>query len=360
MRVLALTRYGRRGASSRLRFGQLLPGLAARGIEITLAPLLDDAFLERRYAGRGARPLAVGAAYARRAGRLLGGRAWDVVWLEKEAFPWLPGPIERLLARYRAPYVVDLDDAWFHRYDRHAARSVRGLLSGKLDGIMRHASVVAAGNAYIAERARHAGARRVEIVPTVVDLARYPVATARAPAAPFTIGWIGTPLTASYLGAIEAPLRTVAASGPSRFVAVGAGPLELSGIDWTAPAWSEESEAAEIATFDCGVMPLPDSEWERGKCGYKLLQYMACGKPVVASPVGVNRGIVVDGENGFLADDGAAWTRALSRLRDEPSLRAAMGTAGRRRVEADYTLDVVLPRVEELLRFAARTSGGSR
>jgi len=360
MRVLALTRYGRRGASSRLRFEQFIPGLAARGIDVTLAPLLDDAFLERRYSGRGARPLAVAAAYARRATRILGGTAWDVVWLEKEAFPWIPGPLERILASYRVPYVVDFDDAWFHRYDRHPARSVRGLLSGKLDGIMRRAAVVAAGNDYIAERARRAGAPRVEIVPTVVDLARYPLATAQAPAATFTIGWIGTPLTSSYLDAIEAPLREVAASGPSRFVAVGAGPLTLPGIDWTTPPWREEGEAAAIAGFDCGVMPLPDSEWERGKCGYKLLQYMACGKPVVASPVGVNRRIVVEGENGFLAADGASWTRALNRLRDDASLRAAMGAAGRRRVEEGYALDGLLPRLAELLRSAASATGGSR
>ena len=353
---MALTRYSRRGASSRLRFEQFVPGLAEEGIEVTVAPLLDDAFLRRRYAGRGAEPLAVLRAYVSRAARRFRRDRWDLVWLEKEAFPWLPDFVERALTLRGVPYVVDLDDAWFHRYDLHRAGGVRAILGGKLDAVMRRAATVCAGNEYIAERAQKAGAARVEIVPTVVDLARYPLAASRPPS-PFTVGWIGTPLTAGYLDALAPALREVGRERAVRLCAVGAAPFTLPGVDVETPPWSEDREAALISRFDVGVMPLPDSPWERGKCGYKLIQYMASGKPVIASPVGVNRSLVTDGENGFLATDPASWTRALSALCEDPVRRVSMGAAGRRLVASSYDLAVWRPRLAGILRAAAAQRG---
>ena len=353
--VLALTRYARRGASSRLRFEQFVPGLAALGIEVTVAPLLDGRYLERRYAGHRADVLSLAGAYASRAARRLRRDGWDLVWLEKEAFPWLPDWVERRFSRHDVPYVVDFDDAWFHRYDLHRSWLVRKALGAKLDAVMRRASVVCAGNAYIAERARRAGASRVELVPTVVDLTRYGVAPAR-PAEPFTVGWIGMPLTAGYLDAIAPALREVAGTRPLRLCAVGAAPFRLEGLEVLSPPWSEDTDAAMISGFDVGVMPLPDSPWERGKCGYKLIQYMASGKPVIASPVGVNTTLVREGENGFLANDHGSWKRSLIALYDDPSLRASMGAAGRRLVAGSYDLGVQLPRLAEILRSASSRS----
>ena len=351
MRVLALTRYTRLGASSRLRFEQFVPGLAAAGIDVTIAPLLPDAFLRRRYAGRAPSLPAVAAAYARRA--LARADGFDLVWLEKEAFPWIPDLLERALGP-ATPYVVDLDDAWFHRYDAHRSSLVRGLLGTKLDGVMRRASIVVAGNPYIADHARAAGARRVEILPTVVDTSRYEPSADRDPG-PFTIGWIGTPLTAGYLDAIAPAVREVAAGGSVRFRAVGAGALAWDGVDAEALPWSEGDEARAIARFDVGVMPLPDSPWERGKCAYKLLQYMASGRPVVASPVGMNRDLLGDGRAGILADDHASWVRALATLRDDGALRARMGREGRALVASSYDLRFALPRLAGILR-----EGGKR
>jgi glycosyltransferase involved in cell wall biosynthesis len=352
MRVLALTRYTRRGASSRLRFAQLAPGLAREGIEVDFAPLLDDEFLERRYAGRRADAFAVARAYALRAKRLAGRRDWDLVWLEKEAFPWLPDTLERWLAPIRVPTVVDLDDAWFHRYDLHRSGIVRTLLAGKIEAVMRRAAVVCAGNSYIADRARHAGAARIELVPTVLDAKRYPADGTPAGGA-FVVGWVGTPLTAGYLHEIAGALAEASRRIPLRLRAVGAGPLELPGVEVESVPWSEVDEARAISGFDVGIMPLPDSPWERGKCGYKLLQYMACGKPVIASPVGVNRTIVSDGENGFLASDAESWTRHLTALHDDPARARAMGAAGRRIVERSYDLPVAVARVSSILASAA-------
>jgi len=117
-----------------------------------------------------------------------------------------------------------------------------------------------------------------------------------------------------------------------------------------AVAWSEEGEVDALRAFDIGVMPLPDTPWERGKCGYKLIQYMAVGLPVVASPVGVNTKIVQEGVNGFLAADDAAWAQALRTLAADAEMRGKFGAAGRRLVEEQYTLQVQAPRLAGLIR----------
>jgi glycosyltransferase involved in cell wall biosynthesis len=353
VRVLALTRYARRGASSRLRTLQFLPGLASHGIEVVPRPLLDDAFLERRYAGARADVLSIARAYATRAAEIRQDGGWDLVWLEKEAFPWLPAPIERALSRFRCPYVVELDDAWFHRYDASDSSLVRLTLGGKLDAVMREAATVIAGNAYIAERAREAGAPRVEIVPTCVDVAKYSVPPPLSGTIPFTVGWIGTPLTARYLDAVAGALARLTLAAPLRLLAVGANDLQLSGVTVEPLPWSEETEAFSIARFDVGIMPLPDSPWERGKCGYKLLQCLAAGKAVVASPVGVNESIVREGENGFLARDEEGWVRGLRALRDDPARRAAMGEAGRQLVHERFSVATHVGPLAKILKEAA-------
>ena len=102
--------------------------------------------------------------------------------------------------------------------------------------------------------------------------------------------------------------------------------------------------------FDVGIMPIPDEPWAYGKCGYKLIQYMACGLPVVASRVGANIRIVKDGVNGYLASTDTHWEQALSALQENPELRQAMGSQGRRDVEAHYSLQVAAPRLANLIR----------
>jgi len=124
-------------------------------------------------------------------------------------------------------------------------------------------------------------------------------------------------------------------------------------LDMVKKAFFKENEAADIRHFDVGIMPLPDAPWERGKCGYKLIQYMACGKPVVASPVGVNSRIVCHGENGFLANNLEQWREALLTLRDHPALRQQMGNEGRARVEREYSVQLNAPRLSAWLHEAA-------
>ena len=129
------------------------------------------------------------------------------------------------------------------------------------------------------------------------------------------------------------------------FRAIGAGPPARAVHGIEAADWTEESEVAEVQGMEIGIMPVPDDPWARGKCGYKLIQYMACGLPVIASPVGVNSDIVSDGENGFLARGKEEWCVALERLLTDAPLRAAMGRAGRARAEEYYSLASQEPRL---------------
>jgi glycosyltransferase involved in cell wall biosynthesis len=206
----------------------------------------------------------------------------------------------------------------------------------------------------LAARAAQAGAPRIEIIPTVVDAQRYAIANHANGRQP-VIGWVGSPATEHYVLDNRHVLEQVCLKHSARLLLVGARTEIANQFGRVVPevaAWSEESEAAMIARMDIGIMPLRDSPWERGKCGYKIIQYMACGLPVVASPVGANVDIVRHGDNGFLAADAAAWQDGLEQLIKSPSLRTRMGHAGRAHVESEYSLMAQVPRLADVLHRA--------
>jgi glycosyltransferase involved in cell wall biosynthesis len=160
-------------------------------------------------------------------------------------------------------------------------------------------------------------------------------------------------MTSKYLRLVRNALAEVCAGSRGELVIVGDSAIDLDGVPCRHVPWSEESEVGSIQAFDVGIMPLLDEPWERGKCGYKLIQYMACGKPVIASPVGANRSIVKHGVTGFLASSEKEWTEALIRLRDDVSLRTRTGAAGRADVERRYCTSVTAPRLADVLFRAA-------
>lgn len=344
MQILALTRYSSLGPSSRVRFYQYIPALASNGMQVTVAPFLGSDYVRNLYAGKKQPVLSVLKAYFSRVVHLLNSHHFDLLWIEKELFPWLPTRADNLLLRPGIPCVVDYDDAVFHRYDQHANPLVRALLGRKIDGIMRHATTVVVGNDYLADRAHQAGARRIERLPSVVDINRYTVKEKAEEQ--FRIGWIGSPVTAPYLGSIRDALEEVIRQNGAHLVLVGVGDQDpLPGLEKEILPWSEETEVAHIQSFDVGIMPLPDGPFEQGKCGYKLIQYMACGLPVVASPVGMNTLIVEQRKTGFQASSTAEWLDALFLLTRQPELCHAMGQAGRKVVESEYSLQVTSPRL---------------
>jgi len=353
MKILVLSRYSRMGASSRLRTLQYLPYLRERGLDIQVEPFFDDQYVQGVYSKKSPRFSAF-SYFLQRLKILARQQKPDVIWLEKEALPWVPWPVERLFLPRGVPIVTDIDDAIFHRYDCHRNPVVRTVLGRKIGQVMGHSRCVTAGNAYLADHAKEYGAPNVEVVPTVVDIDVYGAQPRLPGDTTLRVGWIGTPYTWQEAGPIYDVLHPILEENSAVFRAVGAKlQPDTSGTLDVVP-WTEDTEVELIQSMDVGIMPLNDTPWARGKCGYKLIQYMACGLPVIASPVGVNARIVEHGVNGFLASTDAEWREALSMLMRDPELRARLGAAGRKKVEEKYSLQVWGPRVAEILSNAAK------
>lgn len=352
MKILFLTRFGQQGASSRMRFLEYLPWFESADIECVVSPLFSDAMLLRKYQHGGYRLLKLLSAYWRRIHVLTGGHHFDLVWIEKEALPWFPAWFERWLLR-RAPYALDFDDAIFHNYDLHRFDWVRRVYGRRIDRLMEGSRLVIAGNHYLADRAVAAGAQRVVVIPTVVDLARYPAKQAHTVTTKPCIVWIGSPSTVQYLLELAEPLAALTRRQPFTLRVIGGGTVTMPGVDVESLPWSADTEAAVIAECDVGIMPLRDTPWEQGKCAYKLIQYMACGLPAVAAPIGANRDVVIEGETGFFVDTAYAWVEKMELLLCDAALRQRFGQAGRARVEAKFCLQRTAPKLVQLLAGAS-------
>lgn len=339
--IAILSRYGMSGPSSRLRLYQYIPALQAAGARVTVHPLLDDTYVERYFASGQKSRGRILAAYARRVIAILRQKP-DLIWVEKEVFPYLPAAFELLLRVRGIRYVVDYDDAVFHNYDLSRSPLVRRILGNKLAPLLSGAALVTAGNAYLADYARDHGARAVLDVPTVVDLDDYRVMDPPADGQ-IRIGWIGTPNNAPYLAPVIAALDTLKDRFPLRLLTIGAGDLENVTVPHDQLPWSLDTQSADLGRVAIGVMPLIDSPWERGKCGFKLIQYMAAERPVIASPVGVNS-VIVTPDVGLLVSAGD-WANAIAALAGDPSARKTMGQAARRRVAEHYSLALTAPRI---------------
>lgn len=336
MRILLLSRYDRKGASSRIRSYQYLPYLKKNGILVTSKPLFGDDYLEILYSRKSVSPKLIFSAYMNRLASLLRYGSFDLIWIEKEIFPWLPACAESVLNRVGIPLVVDFDDAIFHRYDKNHSQMVRCLLGKKINHVVKCASLVIGGNQYLCGYFKNAGAQWVELLPSVIDLERYHPSPPQASKAPFTIGWIGSPTTSTYLYKIAPVLSSFIKSSGSRLVLVGSGNFKYDALPVEIKQWREDREVQDVYEFDVGIMPLDDSPWAMGKCGYKLIQYMACAKPVIATKNDANNRIVQDGVSGFLVESERDWQKALRRLHSNADLRKKMGDCGRRIVEKNF------------------------
>jgi glycosyltransferase involved in cell wall biosynthesis len=356
MQVNALTRHGREAASTRQRLLQYIPALEAAGFRVEFEPLLGDDYVRSLVDGGGFSRLDVARSYFKRMQALLLGPGADILWVYAELFPYLPGWFERLaLSRSRA-IVYDFDDAFFHNYDANPNPLVRGLLGRKFEPLLRRASACSCGNSYLQDYASRF-CRRSIIVPTVVDTDLYKPHTNRTePNRPLVIGWIGSPTSWRYLRPLLPLLAELSRERGIKVRVVGAGVQaekdRFPGLELV--DWAESREVADVQAMDIGIMPVPDDFWARGKSGYKLIQYMACGLPVVASPVGVNRDIVSQGITGFLATSTDEWRSFLSRLIADADLRHRLGTAGRKRAEEEYSLAVQAPRLVDLFELITR------
>lgn len=347
LRALVFAKYGDRAASTRQRFVQAMPYLAAAGITLEIRPLFDNAYLTDLFEKGIRNRWRVLKAYLKRLRELKEAKAYDLIIIQYELFPYLPALFESLLSTQK-PIILDYDDAIFHQYDQHRNPLVRSILGKKLIPLMRRARLILCGNDYLAEYAKQHN-RHVAVVPTVVDVGHYhPTQGARND--PPVLGWIGSPSTWDYCLPLLDTLSQFTEKGALFVEVVGAGHKAKARPGFEFLDWSEKDEINDIRRMDIGIMPIPDAPWARGKCGYKLIQYMACGLPVIASPVGVNRQIVTHGEQGFLASTPEEWKAAIQQLLSDDALRKRMGEAGRTKAVAEYSIQRYGPRLAELLR----------
>jgi glycosyltransferase involved in cell wall biosynthesis len=256
----------------------------------------------------------------------------------------------RLFAAFSRRRIFDVDDAIYVRKPRRLGEAADDSIwrKRKFAATCRWVDVVAAGNDVLAGVAR-ASARAITILPTSIDTAAYQPTTATA-ADPPTIAWIGSPENLIYLEMIRPALARLASRYPTLKMRVICSQFpDWPGVNIERIAWSSATEAQALATAHIGVMPLTDDEWARGKCAFKLLQYMAAALPCVASPVGANTEAVIDGVNGFHARTTDEWERSLESLVQSAELRARFGANGRANVEARYSMRAYQARYLELL-----------
>lgn len=352
MKVLLLAKYDKSGASSRYRTLQYLDYLKEQGIDVTVDSLLDRDYISRIFSGQKTSFSYYLKRYFKRFNLLLfKKKEFDLCWIEGELFPYLPFFLEKLLLPEY--YVAEYDDAIFHNYDMHRLPWIRKLLGQKIQKIMQRSRHVVVGNEYVKEYVLAAGIDKVTILPTVVDANIYqPCVNAPKKDSPVVIGWLGSPTTVKYLSVIEPVLRAVAEKANVKLCVIG-GEYQLDGIEtlchhWP-DKWSESEEIALLNQIDIGIMPLIDSSWERGKCGFKLIKYMACAKPVIASPVSTNKEIVVHGQNGYLAQTAKEWEDFLLKLVSDAELCRQYGQAGRKRMLESYSLQMTAPLLCDVL-----------
>ena len=327
--------------SSRFRQWQFVEPLGEAGLEITtrvISPPRDysPAGIAGTYVGR--RSLSLwrllsGYRIARAAGK------FDCVFAHKDIVPeFNAGFLDRLMCDRAAYSVFDFDDAI------HLGR--RGEKLGK---VLPRFSAVVAGNEYLAEFANQHSSN-VHIWPTVVDTDHYKVRGSRRPGM-VRIGWSGSHYTIKQcLPMLRDAMEALAREREFEFVVIA---NKNPHLDWKLNSrfvlWTPETEVEEIQQIDVGLMPLHDSEFERGKCGLKAIQYMAVGTPALVSPVGVNRDIVEHGVSGFHCSSDSDWIDGAITLIDDAALREKMGAAAAETVRKSYSVRSLLPRMKALL-----------
>ena len=362
MRILAFVpSYHDTSPGQRFRMEQWEPLLRGQGVEIDFESFESEELHSLLYkSGNYSRKIAlIARAFARRALALRSVRNYDAVYVFREAALLGPAVFERWIHAAGVPMVFDFDDAIFVRYISPS----NGYLSylkfpAKTRAICRLATHVMAGNRYLADYARKVNPN-VTIVPTTIDTEKYTVETEGPQSDMPVIGWSGSHSTVQHLDTLRGALERLAAQERFRLRVIGTASYELEGVEVEAIPWRSETEVADLRPIHIGVMPLPDEDWSRGKCGLKALQYMALGIPTVCSPVGVNSEIVRDGENGFIAATEDEWVEKLSRLLREVQLREDLGRAGRVTVEETYSASVQAPRVYNILKSLTRDAGKS-
>lgn len=293
--------------------------------------------------------------------------AWryDVIFIQRLVLPHVypfPEMLIIVVAGLLGKRIIfDFDDAVFvtppHRRRTLAEKFTD---AGRVARVIARCDAVIAGNAFLADYARVYN-NNVIVIPTTIDLARYPVKQIvdKNPDDPFVIGWIGTPSSLPDLNILTPVFQEIAKIFNVTIRIVGGQDYDCPGVSVERLPWSLQDEVKHILSFDLGVMPLGDDQYALGKCGLKLLQYMAAGIPAAASPVGVNKEIVKDGVNGCLAASSEEWLEKICGLLQSSHLRREIGRQGRETVDRFYSIKANLSSLISILKGTGEALGES-
>lgn len=316
--------------------------LRERGINVCYKVMLSDRYLNTLYKSGRSSKIEIILSAIRRLAQALKANKYDVLWIEGELFPWLPASFEEFFIAKSPRVVFDYDDAIYLRYKKKSIPSCFPTLRNKIETLIRKSDAVIVANKNLHAFSVSAGAPKVKIIPTVVDWAPFKnIPTENRVNKKIIVGWIGTPLTSVYLKKLQPALSNLVNKNIIDVVMIGANaqdfPSNFKVIDW-----SEKDEAKHLFDFDVGIMPLPDNKWAQGKSGFKIIQYMAAGKAVIASPIGASNDLVIQGKTGFLPTSLQEWEDAIQRMALEPELRSEMGGLARIIAKNKYCTEAVV------------------
>lgn len=273
---------------------------------------------------------------------------YDQVFLQKKL---LSGPELLLLRRCARKLAFDFDDVIYMRDDQAAESSSR-VRSVRFARTVRKSDLVIAGNPILAAYASRFN-DHVEVVPSAVPYEGVTVKSWRRRDEPLVVGWVGGGGNLHHLSIVGEALQQLAQQIDLELRVISNLEFQLPGVTVRNVPWRLETQEAEIACFDVGIMPLPKNAWTEGKCSYKLLQYMAAGVPVVATDWGYNRTVVKVGANGFLADTPEEFCRHILRIGADAGLSRSMGEEARRLVGEEYSITAVAAKLAGILRAAS-------
>ncbi len=266
---------------------------------------------------------------------------FDIIFIYREAFFLGTTFFEKQIAKRNSNIIFDFDDSIWLNDTSHGNADLKWLKSSnKTAKIISMSKIIFAGNSYLADYALKFN-QNVKIIPTTIDTEYHSNNTIHKTKKAICIGWTGTSTTLKHFETAITALNKIKQKYKDKiyFKVIVNFSYELESLSLKATQWNKNTEIADLCEFDIGIMPLPNDEWSKGKCGFKGLQYMALEIPTIMSPVGVNAEIINDGTNGFLASTSEEWIEKLSILIESPELRNKLGKAGRKTVLEHFSVD---------------------
>ncbi len=336
--IIFYPKYGEQSPSYRIRFLSYKTYLEKNNLKVKTKELFNESFYNKKIYQNKIKKIKLIYFYFRRVLDLLFRKKPFIAITHVELLPYIPFIAELILKLRKISYIVDVDDAVYLRF-KNRNRFLYLLDKIKFNYMFKNAYYIYAGNLFHVNYIKNINSN-ILYIPTIIDFEKYKTNLYIKKNRTFTVVWIGTPSTSSYLMGIIPILNKLKDEININIKLIGADKNLLNQLNCEFVEWDINSEVHEISECHLGIMPLHDTMWELGKCGYKILQYMSLKLPVVASPIGVNKEIIKDNFNGMLAKNDEDWYNKIKILIDKPSLYNKISTNGYKTAKENFDLNL--------------------